>query len=387
MTISIPNIDHAQLFVHIYGATLFALVLGWCYKRAWGYEHGNGFSSQDRLFGADTRDMDTTIWGSPLCLPIVFLLYPIILLIFAPNKRGLALFFEEIINFTLETTILYALLLALMPLLRRHFSARSCAATWLLPSMLCGVTASLSPLGYCSETCVFTLNVPQPLTAVLLLLWAIGFIAIFGRFLYRHLRLRHQLSRTATPECSEDVLAIWKEEQEALHLKTPIPLMRCADIRSPFSIGHTKKARMCVLPMRAYTEHELRLIFRHELHHLRRRDTDSKLFFAFATAFCWYNPLVWIAFRQAADDQELSCDEIVLTGADEKERTCYANLILNTAGEANGFTTCLSSRASSLRYRLRGIMQTRKTSAGTLMLMALMFVFFMCYGYIGVKII
>ena len=144
---------------------------------------------------------------------------------------------------------------------------------------------------------------------------------------------------------------------------------------------------MCVLPIRAYNERELRMIFRHELHHLRRRDTDSKLFFAFAAAFCWYNPLVWIAFRQAADDLELSCDEIVLTGADEKERTFYANLILNTAGEANGFTTCLSTRASSLRYRLRGIMQTRKTSAGTLMLMTLMFVFFMCYGYISVRII
>lgn len=387
MTIRIPEIDHTQLFLHIYGATLLALVLGWRYKRAWGFEHGNDFSSQDRLFGADTRDMDTTIWGSPLCVPIVFLLNPIILLISAPNKRGLALFFEEIVNFTLTTTILCALLLAVMPLLRRHFSARSCAATWLLPSMLCGVMASLSPLGYYNETSVFTLNVPQPLTAALLLLWAIGFIAIFGRFLYMHLRLRHLLSRTATPECEEWVLTIWQEEQEALRLKTPIPLMRCANIRSPFSIGHIKKTRMCVLPIRVYTEHELRLIFRHELHHLRRRDMDSKLFFAFAAAFCWYNPLVWIAFRQAADDLELSCDEIVLTGADEKERTFYANLILNTAGEANGFTTCLSTRASSLRYRLRGIMQTRKTSAGTLMLMTLMFVFFMCYGYISVRII
>lgn len=387
MTIHIPEIDHTQLFLHIYAATLFAFMLGWSYKRAWGFEHGNDFSSQDRLYGADTRDMNTAVWVSPLCLPIIFLLDPVLLLISAPNARGLSLFFEETVNFTLTTTILYALLLALMPLLRRHFSARACATAWLLPSMLCGIMAVFSPISYYSEPSLFTLDVPEVLTAALLLLWAIGFIAIFGRFLYRHLRLRRQLSRTATPECSEDVLTIWKEEQEALHLKTPILLMRCADIRSPFSIGHTKKTRMCVLPMRAYTEHELRLIFRHELHHLRRRDTDSKLFFAFIAAFCWYNPLVWIAFRQAADDLELSCDEVVLADADETERNCYANLILNTAAEAKGFTTCLSARASSLRYRLRGIMQTRKTSAGTLMLMTLTFLFIMCYGYIAVRII
>ena len=34
MTIHIPEIDHTQLFLHIYAATLFALMLGWSYKRA-----------------------------------------------------------------------------------------------------------------------------------------------------------------------------------------------------------------------------------------------------------------------------------------------------------------------------------------------------------------
>ena len=374
-------------FSIIFAALCWAAVIGFHFRRNWGLEHGVGMSDADRLFGGDGYDLNTQIYLSSLIVPCLFFLLCILMVIRYSLAEGLRLFFLYAFCNILLISALYTVLLVSLPLLRRHFSARACATAWLLPSMLCGIMAVFSPISYYSEPSLFTLDVPEVLTAALLLLWAIGFIAIFGRFLYRHLRLLRQLSRTATPECSEDVLTIWKEEQEALHLKTPILLMRCADIRSPFSIGHTKKTRMCVLPMRAYTAHELRLIFRHELHHLRRRDTDSKLFFAFIAAFCWYNPLVWIAFRQAADDLELSCDEVVLADADETERNCYANLILNTAAEAKGFTTCLSARASSLRYRLRGIMQTRKTSAGTLMLMALMFVFFMCYGYIGVKII
>lgn len=135
---------------------------------------------------------------------------------------------------------------------------------------------------------------------------------------------------------------------------------------------------MCILPIHAYTERELRLIFRHELHHLRRRDTDSKLFFVFCGCLCWFNPLVHLAIRRAADDLELSCDEIVLEHADEETRNFYAELLLNVTGERRGFTTCLSARATSLRYRLKCVMHERKTAEGSLMLMLFMFLFLLC---------
>ncbi|MFR5781964.1 MAG: M56 family metallopeptidase [Oscillospiraceae bacterium] len=85
-------------------------------------------------------------------------------------------------------------------------------------------------------------------------------------------------------------------------------------------------------------------------------------------AFCWFKPLVWLAMRRSADDIELSCDESVTLGADEAERRRYADLILSSAGDERGFTTCLSARASSLRYRLRQIMKPAAKRSGALLI-------------------
>ena len=62
-----------------------------------------------------------------------------------------------------------------------------------------------------------------------------------------------------------------------------------------------------------------------------------------------------VAARKSADDLELSCDETVLAGEDSGSRKRYAELILKTAGDERGFTTCLSATATALRYRLKNI--------------------------------
>ena len=75
-----------------------------------------------------------------------------------------------------------------------------------------------------------------------------------------------------------------------------------------------------VLPLRAYTPDELHLIFRHEMIHICRGDSVSKFFLTFCTALCWFNPLMWRAMRNSAEDMELSCDESVLQEADSATR-------------------------------------------------------------------
>ena len=64
---------------------------------------------------------------------------------------------------------------------------------------------------------------------------------------------------------------------------------------------------------------------------------------------------MWMAMERSAQDMELSCDETVLLEADDVTRRRYAGLLLATAGDSRGFTTCLSASASALRYRLRNV--------------------------------
>ena len=140
-----------------------------------------------------------------------------------------------------------------------------------------------------------------------------------------------------------------------------------------------------VLPKRSYTTEELSMIFRHELHHLQRCDVDTKVFLCLCNALCWFNPFVWIATRKAADDLERSCDEIVTEGMGDRERHAYANLLLNSAVSEKGFTTCLSTAAGTLRYRLKSIVNQRKRMLGTAVLMVALFGCVMCFGIVSIS--
>ena len=139
------------------------------------------------------------------------------------------------------------------------------------------------------------------------------------------------------------------------------------------------------LPERAYTPDQYRLIFRHELRHVQRRDVDTKCFYIFCKALCWFNPLVWIALNRAAADLELSCDEMVVYGAEEDTRKEYAALLLDCAGDARGLSTCLSASASSLRRRLKGVVAPGERTAGTKLLAGAMAALALCSGLVGVS--
>ena len=303
------------LFTRIFMAISFSCLVGFYFHRAWGLEHGNDFSAQDRLFGRDRRDKIIHVGFFPLILPLSLgIIFAGIIWKFGLTD-GISLFFRFSISLLWTMSVYYIALLFLMPLLRRHISARACAVAWLFPTLLYYVGynfAAITPLAvfYC----------PKRLLDALIPVWFGGFILVFGASILSHLRFRRKVMRTAREECDASVLQIWQEESEQLGFKNPIRLVRYEPAKTPFSMGDSKRTRVTVLPMHSYTQKELRLIFRHELHHLQRNDADSKCFFSFLLAFFWFHPLMWLALREASRDIELSCDEIVLETADDDDR-------------------------------------------------------------------
>ena len=133
-----------------------------------------------------------------------------------------------------------------------------------------------------------------------------------------------------------------------------------------------------MLPEKDYTPEQLALIFQHEIIHLSRGDNHLKFTLILFSAFLWFHPLVWGALRICAADLELSCDEAVVYGRTPEERKAYASLLLDTKAEAQGFTTCLSASAKSLRYRLKNIVHPKKRIVGAI------FVGLLCYGLLSV---
>ena len=196
--------------------------------------------------------------------------------------------------------------------------------------------------------------------------WFAGFVLVMAWKICEHLSFRRRVLRNAEEVKSE----LWEEVFRhicGLKAKLP-PLMRSHDVTTPLSVGLSRGKMVVLLPVRSYTDEELRLVLTHEAIHIARSDSYSKFALVSIAALCWFNPLVWLAMRRSADNIELSCDEAVTLGAGEAERRRYADLILSSAGDERGFTTCLSARASSLRYRLRQIMKPAAKRSGALLI-------------------
>ena len=279
----------------------------------------------------------------------------------------------------LHISLYFILLLLAQPLLRRYLRAGSCALLWLTPNYLYLTLSSGMMI-----TPRWVISLPQGLVEKLAGVWLAGALVVLGWKIFSHLRFRRWLLRGAEEVSDPAVLAVWQAEVDRAREKKPkFRLVTSPQASTPITIGLFSKSVRVVLPRRHYTPEELKLIFRHELVHIGRRDAWSKFFLVFCTALCWFNPLMWLAMKKSSEDLELSCDEAVVVSLNEGERRRYADLILRTAGDGRGFTTCLSASASALRYRLKNIVRPARKHVGALFVGVVASLLFLTCGQVG----
>ncbi|WP_219710564.1 M56 family metallopeptidase, partial [Clostridioides difficile] len=63
-----------------------------------------------------------------------------------------------------------------------------------------------------------------------------------------------------------------------------------------------------------FKEKELKLIFRHELIHYKRKDNFLKLIMLIVNILYWFNPICYLLKKHFNEVCELSCDELVIKG-------------------------------------------------------------------------
>lgn len=275
------------------------------------------------------------------------------------SREMLAMWFGDFIHLG----IYYILLMVLLPHLRNFISARTCALLWIIPNYLYLAHRNLMEL----QMPLIVLHAPEKLIWFAFYIWMIGFITLLVWNILSHLIFRYQILRNSTPVSDPDILKVWDKEVEWSGMEKPkFRLVTSPQATTPVSIGLFRYTIRVILPERTYTQEELSLIFRHELVHIGREDAWSKFFLMFCSSMFWFNPVMWISKQKCSHDLELSCDEVVLLDCDDATRRKYATLILDTAGEERGFTTCLSASAEAMHYRLKNIVKPKKKFSGAL---------------------
>lgn len=344
---------------------------------------GTAYSRYDALMG---NDGIPDLGNHPSYLPyypamlllVMVTLCPVLLTPFIGFARAADITFSTYGGLFLHVSLYYLVLLALMPHLRDRISARTCAMLWVIPNVL-----------YLTTYSTFTpprpwLIIPLPGHGWTLLLWVwlVGLVGVLAFHIVQHLRFRRRILDPAVPATDPLTRYLWEEALKEAGFRNPkYQLVISPEVKTPLSIGLLPRCTRVVLPTRSYTREELYWVIRHEVIHLARQDSWSKFFLLFCTAICWFNPLMWVAMKSCAQDLELSCDETVLLFAHQSQRKEYAALLLNTAGDARGFTTCLSASAATLRRRLERVLAPAARSSGAFLAGLLFFLLAISYGW------
>ncbi len=184
------------------------------------------------------------------------------------------------------------------------------------------------------------------LPAILLGVWACGFLGIAFSWVRRWMRVR------------ADVRAASK-----LAINILVPVVSSPVLREPGVFGIFRPVLMLPEGMAEHlSKAEWEAILAHEMCHVRCRDNLTAVIYMVVESLFWFHPLVWWMGTRLVAERERACDEEVLRlGSDPK---IYAEGILKICELylASPLECVAGVTGSNLRQRIRGIM----TNPGTI---------------------
>ncbi|HEY8240554.1 MAG TPA: M56 family metallopeptidase, partial [Kiritimatiellia bacterium] len=163
---------------------------------------------------------------------------------------------------------------------------------------------------------------------VLFAVWFIVAAGLLVRMGLGNYRLSSRVCRQR-PVTRQDVLDVLEDCKQELGVHIPVNVVESEHVASPALLGFVRPRLLLPQRMTASFERaELRLVFLHELAHLKRSDILVNWIVSFLHVLHWFNPLVWVAFYRLRADRELATDSLVLSSGREQERERYGETMI-----------------------------------------------------------
>src|SRR5437868_12622614 len=241
-------------------------------------------------------------------------------------------------------------------------SARSSENTSIAPSVSSGPVSAAAPIDLAPSASSANRN-----SYLLPCLWLAGFVLIVAWLALGRIRLRY-IARQAWP-LGADWKSILDDARAEAGVTRDVRLLSSSVVSTPLTWGSTSP--VILLPEGAidWSEDHRRVVLRHELAHVARRDSLAQLLAGFVCALYWFHPLVWISERRLRAECERACDDrVVSLGTPAAE---YAWHLLEVARSARafgaaGFLSVAMARPSQLEGRLLAVLnQSRRRVAAT----------------------
>ena len=161
--------------VRIFWALFLGLLLAGAFRGAWNAEYGK------KGIVHETRK-DRIVWLDPLIFPLIIILYLVLYLTLVPWRE--MMFTSLLTDMLVFVTVYFTLLLLLLPVLRKYFTARTCATLWLIPVFLFYQPQMLYNFRMMPPEVV--LYVPGRFLTLVTAVWVAGFGLILCGYLLSH---------------------------------------------------------------------------------------------------------------------------------------------------------------------------------------------------------
>ncbi|MEO8608276.1 MAG: extracellular solute-binding protein [Chloroflexota bacterium] len=200
-----------------------------------------------------------------------------------------------------------------------------------------------------------------PVATVLVMVWMLGVILIFARWLRQLVRVWRVTRRGYAADA--DWMNLLATQARFLKVKRRIRLLVSDEIAIPMTWGLWQPVILLPCDAHEWDGERRRVVLLHELAHIARRDYLTQWIVLVGCALNWFNPLVWKTARQALLEREQASDDLVLGAG--VQNTDYAGHLLAIArnalyGRSFQMIGLAMAGRSDLERRIRGILNTRK---------------------------
>jgi uncharacterized protein (TIGR03435 family) len=155
------------------------------------------------------------------------------------------------------------------------------------------------------------------------LIWCAGAALLLARFGI-NLHGLHCLRRDSEAVTDSGLLA------NLARLGRRVRLLRNQTIGAPVTWGIVHPIILLPVDFEHLPAESREAVLRHEMAHIRAHDFLMRGLSEIARALIWFQPLMWIVWRQLREEQELACDIRVLAGGGKP--STYAKLLLDWDG-------------------------------------------------------
>jgi beta-lactamase regulating signal transducer with metallopeptidase domain/DUF4097 and DUF4098 domain-containing protein YvlB len=229
------------------------------------------------------------------------------------------------------------------------------------------MTTTIPDAGEQSPTLATVGSWAERAAAAIPLAWALGCFAVLAWLTIGRLRLS-RIGRSAWPLDSADWTKILDEEQREAGVELPVRLCSSPVVSTPLTWGWRQPVILLPEDAGDWSDEHRRIVLRHELAHIARRDSLAQLIAGISCALYWFHPAVWAAERRLRAECERACDDrVVSQGTPAAE---YAAHLLEVARSARafgapGFLSVAMARPSQLEGRLLAVLSESRRRAST----------------------